>query len=460
MTDTSLKCPNCSSNIPLTEALSAQIRAQIEARTAHEHAVQLRQAVEQAQRSAQENIDAQLADLRIQLQQKTQFARETESQALEFKRRAMALEEGQRTEIERVRLELIEKFQNETEQRVLSQVQAAAERARGEVMLELKLANEQLTEQGLKLADFQDRELTLRRQAAALEDRVRGVDLEIARRVAEQKSTIESSIRNALGEEQSLKLLEKDKQLDDMRKVIDDLKRKSEQGSQELQGEVLELNLQSVLARLFPQDNITPVAKGTTGADLIQTVYDSNGKECGLIIWESKNTRRWQSGWLPKLRDDQRAAGANLAVLVSAALPEHLQGFGQLEGVWISSIQVFPAVACALREQIIQVAFAQSAVHGKEEKMELIYNYLAGDQFKQKVQGIVEAFTSLREQTDRERRAMEKLWKEREKQIERVITNTVGMYGEMSGILGSAMQMIPALELDAKLSLEEIPERA
>jgi hypothetical protein len=188
-----------------------------------------------------------------------------------------------------------------------------------------------------------------------------------------------------------------------------------------------------------------------TGADLIQTVHNSLGQPCGRIVWETKNTKNWSSAWLAKLKDDQRATGCNLAVLVSTALPEHVREFDCLDGVWVASLRVWPALAVALREQLLQVAFAHAASQGKSEKMEQLYHYLAGDQFRQKVQGIVEGFTALQDQLARERRAMEKLWKEREKQIERVITNTVGMYGEMSGILGASMPEIPVLTLEAGL---------
>lgn len=161
------------------------------------------------------------------------------------------------------------------------------------------------------------------------------------------------------------------------------------------------------------------------------------------------------SAWLDKLKEDQRAVSASLAVLVSVALPPEFGEFGQIDGVWIASLRAWPALATALREQLIQVAFAHAASEGKHEKMEHLYRYLAGDQFRQRVQGIVEAFTEMQDQVNRERRAMERLWKEREKQIERVITNTAGMYGEMRGIAGATMPEIPALALERTAGLLE-----
>lgn len=341
------------------------------------------------------------------------------------------------------------------EARLQRAVEQAQTRAQDTLALELKDLRAQLAEQQRKARQAQEAELALRKEKTALEERARELDLEVARKLDQEKSKLEQGIRKTVGEEQSLKLREKDKQIDDLKKLLDEAKRKSEQGSQELQGEVLELDIQAALQRQFPFDLIKPVPKGVAGADLIQEVRNHAGQSCGSMVWETKNTKNWQPAWIAKLKDDQRAVGGNLAVLVSAALPDDIREFGQIEGVWVAGLRAWPALAVALREQLIQVAFAHAASEGKSEKMELLYRYLAGDQFRQKVQGIVEAFTVLQEQLQRERRAMEKLWKEREKQIERVVTNTVGMYGEMSGILGASLPEIPALTLEGAPGLLE-----
>ena len=378
MTDTTINCPNCGQSIPLTDALTAQIRRDIEAQ--------------------------------------------------------LKLDE---------------------EKHIKAAVTAAESRVRDQTDQDLKLLREQLTEQQRKTRAAQDAELALRKDKAALEERQRELDLEVARKVDAEKQRLEESIRKTVGEEQSLKVKEKDKQIEDLKKLLEEAKRKSEQGSQETQGEVLELDIQALLQQRFPHDAINPVPKGVRGADLIQEVRNGALQPCGSIVWETKNTKHWQPSWLDKLKEDQRAVGANLAVLVSVALPAELGEFGQIDGVWVASLRAWPALALALREQLIQVAFAHAASEGKHEKMELLYRYLAGDQFRQRVQGIVEAFTEMQDQVNRERRAMERLWKEREKQIERVITNTVGMYGEMRGIVGATMPEIPALSLDAAAGLLE-----
>lgn len=389
MNNTIITCPRCDTEIQLSEALAAQFHAQFNA----QYQARLSQAVAEAEQHAQVAAEGRVASLQQQLERQVAQARE-------------------------------------------------------DMALEKQLLEERLAEERNKREAAQQAELVLRREKSALEERARELDLEVARRVDGEKLQLEQSIRKSIGEEQSLKLKEKDKLIEDLRDALDHAKRKSEQGSQERQGEVLELDIQAMLERQFPHDLIAPVPKGVRGADLIQEVRDGALKACGRIVWETKNTRHWQPGWLDKLKQDQRAVGANLAVLVSVALPEEIAEFGRIDGVWIASLRAWPALALALREQLIQVAFAHAASEGKHEKMEFMYRYLAGDQFRSRVQGIVEAFTALQDQLNRERRAMESLWRERGKQIERVIANTVGMYGEMRGIVGASLPEIPALALE------------
>ncbi|MBI4755490.1 MAG: DUF2130 domain-containing protein [Betaproteobacteria bacterium] len=455
MSDTTLTCPNCGHVIPLTEALTAQLSGQVEARLHAQYEARLKAAAEEAAARARGEQQLQLEALGKQLADQTRHAREAEDRELELKRRALDLEEQGRTLAERTRLEVEEKLRAEADEKAKTLVAQTQARARQEAALELDQLKQQLSEQQAKTLEAQKRELDLSRQTAELKQKQQELDLELERRLARARAEDEKRIRHLAAEEQSLKLSEKEKQIEDLRRVIDDLKRKSEQGSQELQGEVLELDIQAALERQFPHDAVSPVPKGVSGADLIQEVNNAQGASCGRIVWETKNTKHWSAAWLPKLKDDTRAVGGNLAVLVTTTLPEGIHEFGLLEGVWIASRRAWPALAVALREQLLQVAFAHAAGEGKHEKMEVLYRYLAGDQFRQKVTGIVEAFTALQDQLQRERRAMEKLWKEREKQIERVITNTVGMYGEMSGILGGSLPEIAQLSLEGGMGLLE-----
>jgi hypothetical protein len=334
-------------------------------------------------------------------------------------------------------------------------VQQAEARAKEPLEQDLRLLRAQLAEQERKMREAQEAELALRKEKATLEARARELDLEVARKVDAEKQQLEEQIRKLAADEQALKLKEKDKQIEDLKALLEEARRKSEQGSQERQGEVLELDLEAALARAFPQDEIRPVPKGMRGADVVQEVRDTAHRACGTIIWETKNTKGWSAGWLAKLKDDQRAIGASVAVLVSVTLPDHVRTFGLMDGVWVTSLACYLPLAVALREQLLRVAFAQAAAQGMSEKMEALYRYLSGDEFRHRVEALVETFSAMQEQLARERRAMEKLWAERAKQIERLVTNTVGMYGAIRGAIGGQLPEIPALDLGALPSPEE-----
>jgi hypothetical protein len=376
--DPAIQCPGCGRTIPISEAIAARIRQEVEASLREEHDRNLRGAVEQARAQTQAQFERTVADL-----------------------------------------------------------------------------SNQVAEQRRKADEAQNRELALLKRTREMEERERGLDLEVARRVDVEKKQVEEELRRIAAEHYSLKLKEKDSQIDDLKALLEEARRKSEQGSQERQGEVLELDLEEALEHTFPQDVIRPVPKGIRGADLIQEVRDAALQPCGTIIWESKNTRQWSQSWLQKLKDDQRAAGASLAILVSVALPEEVRSFGLADGVWVSSVSCYLALAMALREQLIRVAFARKAGQGMHEKMESLYAYLSGDEFRQRVEASVETFRVMQDQLARERRAMEKLWKEREKQIERLVVNTVGMYGSIRGIIGAKLPEIPALDLESIAAPEE-----
>jgi hypothetical protein len=335
------------------------------------------------------------------------------------------------------------------DKRIKNAVSQAEARARGELNLELKDLKAQLSEAESKAQEAEKQELVLRKKTRELEERQQKLDLELERRLEQERKTIESRVREQMDDVQNLKLKEKEQQIEDLRKAVDDLRRKSQQGSQERQGEVLELDLEAALIEQFPGDGIRPVPKGMKGADLVQEVRNSAGRSCGTILWEFKNTRHFQNGWIGKLKQDQRAAGAGLAVIVSAALPADIREFGRVEGVWIASLRSWPALAAVLREQLIQVAYARAASEGKRGKMDLLYEYLSGEEFRHRVEAMVEAFMAMQDQLQKERRAMERHWQERQKQLDRIMTNVAGMYGDVRGLIGAALPEIELLSLEA-----------
>lgn len=314
---------------------------------------------------------------------------------------------------------------------------------------QLKELEEAVRQRDGVLKDLREQELALRKQKRDLEQAKENMEIEVARKLDDERAKVRQEVEEKTSERHRLKDLEREKIISDLRSSLEDMKRKAEQGSMETQGEVLELDFEAQLKRFFLQDEIRPVPKGIRGADLVQVVKTRLGSDCGTLLWETKNTRAWSGQWIAKLKTDMTEIRANLAILVSVVLPEGVSRFGMVEGIWVSDPASAIPLAAALREHLLAVHCEREASIGKSEKMELLYQYLAGSQFKQKIEGIVDAFTGMKDQLSREQRAMEKLWKEREKQIERVIKNTVGLYGDMQGIIGGSIPSIPALELEA-----------
>lgn len=241
--------------------------------------------------------------------------------------------------------------------------------------------------------------------------------------------------------------MEKDQTILSMQQKIEELKQKAEQGSQQLQGEVQELELESTLRAKFPHDTIEPVPKGEFGGDVLQRIFTAGGQTCGVILWEAKRTKNWSDGWLTKLRDDQRAAKAELAIIVSKVLPKDVESFDLIDGVWVTSVVCAIPVAIALRQSLIELAAARQSIEGQQTKMEMVYEYLTGPHFRQRVAAIVEAFTAMQDDLNTERKAITKQWAKREAQIERVMQSTVGMYGDLQGIAGKSLKEIGGLDM-------------
>lgn len=334
----------------------------------------------------------------------------------------------------------------------------AERRAREAAALELRDLKEQLAEQRKKAEASQAQELALRKQARELEEARRTEELERTRKLDEERVRIRDDARKAFEEENRLKALQQQQKIDDLTRALDEAQRKAQQGSMERQGELLEADLEQTLRQAFPLDDIEPVPKGVRGADLLQRVKDSLGRPCGLLVWETKNTKAWSEGWIQKLKDDQREVRAHMAILVSQAMPDGLDPFGFRDGVWVTRWTCMLPLATALRRHLAEVNYTQMASVGKNEKMERLYAYLVGPEFSQSITGIVETFAAMQAQLQRERRAMEKLWKEREQQIDRVLTTTSGMYGGLRGLVGSTMPEIDALDLLPPHESPRLPE--
>ena len=346
-----------------------------------------------------------------------------------------------------IEVRLKQQYENEIGKTKKAIEEKAKIEAQESLNIKISDLNEQLEEKTKNLKEAQRQELELRKRQRELVEKEEKLELELSRKIDAERQKIIQKTSKEFEETHRLKDAEKDKQLDDMKKQIDELKRKSEQGSQQMQGEVLELELEESLKEEFPFDVIEPVAKGVKGGDIIQTVKTQSGRICGKILWETKRTKNWSETWIQKLKDDQRDAKADLAILASESLPKGLQHFRLISGVWVTDILSAVSLALALRVVLIQVARERVTQVGKKEKMELAYNYLTGQEFRNRVEAIVESFTAMKMDLEAERRAMLKIWAKREKQMERVISNAAGMHGDLQEIAGSSLPAIKMLEL-------------
>lgn len=325
---------------------------------------------------------------------------------------------------------------------------------------ELKDRDQQIQEYEEKINAAREAELELRKRERALQQKAEDLELAVERKLSEERDRIREAALKKAAEEYGLKDAEKDKLITDLRKQIDDMKRKAEQGSQQTQGEVLELALEDLLQQTFPIDGIEDVPKGIRGGDVIQRVISSAGIDCGTILWETKRTKNWSDSWLAKLRQDQREAKAALAILVTTALPAGVDHFALVDGIWVCDWACAVHVAAALRSGLLEVAKARRALEGQQSKMESVYNYLASTEFRNRVAGIVEAFATMRSDLESEKRAIQKQWAKREKQIDQAIGCTAGMYGDLQGIIGASLPEIEGMrmsELETNASVPALP---
>jgi len=405
-TSTQITCPQCGFRFNAGEALEKQIHTRME-----------------------QEFESRAARQTEALRQQ-QVAVERDRQALKQQQEEQELQFTQRLEQEKQKLASV------LEARTLERFELELQTLRKENATR-KQENLQLRKQEVEL---QRRELELKEQREQLE-------LTLQRKLLDEQSGIEARARKAEQEKVELRFREYEKKLEDQKKLIGEMKRKAEQGSMQMQGEVQELALEDLLGNVFPFDRITEVPKGVRGADVIQAVFNSVQQECGKIIYESKRTRTFGKDWIEKLKADQREQGADIAVIVTEAMPAGMERFGQRDGVWICSFHELKGLAFVLREMLLRTRSVRAAQENKGDKMEMLYEYLTGTEFRQRVEAIVEGFTGLKSELDRERNAMQRIWKSREKQIEKIINNTIDMYGSVRGIAGTSVGSIPLLEM-------------
>lgn len=305
-----------------------------------------------------------------------------------------------------------------------------------------------ISEKEKKIDDFQQQELKLREDKRKLEEDKKEFELQTQRRFDEERKKIEEETMKKSDEQHRLRDLEKDKKINDLSKALEDAQRKAQQGSQQTQGEVLELDLEENLRLAFPQDTVEPVGKGIRGADIRQTVKSPAGRVCGVILWETKRTKAWSDDWPAKLKEDLRAEGADIGIIVSEILPKEAEsGIGMKDGVWVTKLALAIPIAFLLRKNLLELAYQKFASGNKERKADFLYEYVTGHEFRQQLEAVVEVYQEMRGEIEKERAAMEKIWKTREFQLRRMLTSTANMCGSMQGIIGSSVLQIKGLEL-------------
>ncbi len=322
----------------------------------------------------------------------------------------------------------------------------ALKKAGEETAVKMKSLEEEAKIKTQQLQDLQKKELDLMRDKNALEEKQKNLEVEIEKRFLEKRKEIEETAIKREQELFDLKTKEYKLQMEQQQKLIEELKRKSEQGSMQLQGESQEILLEEILKENFPFDIIEEVGKGVEGADCMQIIRNSAGTVCGKIIYESKRTKAWSNNWVDKLKNDKRNQGADAAILVTQAFPKDMDRFGEKDGIWLCSFTEVNSVAHLLRNGIIKVYEANKAQEGKGDKMQMLYDYLTGNEFRGQVEAIMEGFMAMKQGITKERIQMEKIWKEREKQLEKVLISTSGMYGSVKGIAGASIGDIPLLD--------------
>jgi len=311
-----------------------------------------------------------------------------------------------------------------------------------------KILEEEIKIKNQKLEEAREAELSIRKEKTKLEDEKRSFELDKQRQIDEERNKIRQQTLLEASDAHRLKDMEKEKMINDLKKALEDAQQKASQGSQQLQGEVQELDLENYLQTAFPSDEINPVGKGVRGADISQVVRTSLGTVCGVILWESKRTKAWVDDWATKLKDDLRASKANIPIIVTTVLPKMVKsGFGFYEGVWVTEPTYIQPLAEILRKNLIDVAREKHNGNDRGTKADMIYTYLTSDAFVQQIQSIIEVHQNMQTQIQKERAAFEKLWKEREAQAERILISTAGIYGSIQGVAGQSLPSVKGLDL-------------
>lgn len=406
-----IACPHCNSEFPIREAVAKHL-------------------IEKHEDEYQQLLSKELVSLQEQAAKNAE-----KSIAKTFKKQIETLQE---------QLAESQDSAKSLQARIAEEKKKAEDKVRDSVKLEHDALEESLKSKEEQLAKFREQELALRKAKTELEDKQKDMELDLARRVENEKETL----RSAINQEFKLKEAEWKKKMDDVAKVNDDLQRKLEQKSQQLQGEVLELTLEHELAQAYPLDDIDPVGKGTRGADVIQTVRLRTGTACGKIVWETKRAENWSNSWITKLKADMQEIGGDIAVLVSTAFPAGIEEpMVMKDGVWLVKPALAKGLSEALRTVLTETQRQKAVSVGKNEQMEALYDYICSTQFVQRIKAVVDHQEQMRLELDKEKSAMQRIWKKREGQIGGITNQMMAICGELQGLSHGSMPLLDDIAL-------------
>ncbi|MDD2693414.1 MAG: DUF2130 domain-containing protein [Candidatus Gracilibacteria bacterium] len=369
-----------------------------------------------------------------------------------------SLSDVQKHEMEEMREKMKTEVEADMKKRAFAWAQEEVKKAEAKAREDAQKQAVELEDLRKKRDEAEKKEMEFLKQSQEFENMKRNQALELEKAKMEERKKVEEEARKQAEErakfenekmklESDKRIAELTKQLEMTQRAVEDANRKANQGSMQIQGEIQEDALKELLQQSFPIDIISDVEKGIKGADIIQEVRNDFGQSVGVIAWESKNTKAWSDGWVEKLKEDRLRVGAGVSVIVSSVLPEGVNRFGLYRDIWVTDYESVLPLTIALRAHIIEMTKVRNSLKGKDEKMEVLYNYLISPEFKAKIENIVEAFSTMKDDLDREKRAMEKMWSAREKQLSRVIDNTARLYGDMQGLIGSQLGTVEYLEL-------------
>ncbi|MFZ4589591.1 MAG: DUF2130 domain-containing protein [Ignavibacteria bacterium] len=432
MSDNKITCPSCGHKFEIESAIYNQAEEKLKKEYDKKIAEQA-SSFNQLKLELEKDKD----DFEKKKQKENQLFKERLDKALEDEKNALNRENEKRIKETK---ESYEKLMNEQKVHQETMMKEQYE-------FKLKMLEEENESKKKENQELKEKELQLLKRESELKNKENDLRIESEKKLLEERSRIEEEVSKREKDKVELKLREYQKQIDDSNKLVDELKRKAEQGSMQMQGEVMELALEELLRREYPFDIISEVAKGVRGADVAQTVMNEFNKQCGIILYESKRTKSFSEGWIDKLKDDMKEKGANIGILVTDVMPSDMKKFGKRNGVWVCSLNEVSGLCFVLREMLIREHNVLIAQDNKGDKMNLLYNYLISEEFKNSVENIVEGFTNIKTEIESEKRAMARIWKERKKQLEKVITNTIDMYGSIKGIGGASIQSVKSLEL-------------